>query len=118
MRRDILKIENQMDQFMDKIVECESPVAAKAYERKIEQLEKERLIMVDRLENGFKLKASASQLLELYWDFLSNPCKLWDSGDIGLRKLVLRLTFLEPIPYCRKTGYRAPDHGAGRSPTA
>ena len=36
-------------------------------------------------------------------NFLANPCKLWDSGDLALRKIVLRLGFSERIPYDRKT---------------
>ena len=108
LKRDSVKLDKQIDSLLDRLVEADSPTAIRAYERKIEQLEKEKLLLTEKLENGFKPKASASDILELSMQFLSNPCKLWESGEIALQRLVLRLTFSEHLSYSKKEGYRTP----------
>ncbi len=102
----MLKVENQINLLLEHIVETSSAATARAYERKIEQMEKDKLVMADTLENSFKPKATSGQMLELSLRFLSNPWKLWASGNIDLQKMVLRLAFLEPLPYCWNEGYR------------
>ena len=86
IRRDILKTEKQIDGFLEKIGEAASGTVIKAYERKIDQLEKDKLVASKKLENSFKPKTTSTQMLELCMKFLSNPCKLWDSGDSVLQK--------------------------------
>lgn len=108
MRRDALKIDRQIDGFLEKIVEATSATVVKAYERKIEQLERDRLLAAEKSEKSFKPTVSAEELLEHPLRFLANPCKLWESGETALQKLVLRLAFSEPLPYHRIEGYRTP----------
>lgn len=108
LRQDVLRIEKQIDGFLERIVETTSSAAITAYERKIAQLENEKLLASDKLENSHKPKATSTQMLELSMKFLANPWKLWDSGDINLQKLVLRLAFTERLPYHRNEGYRTP----------
>ena len=48
------------------------------------------------------------ELFELALAFLSSPWKLWESGQLNLRRTVLRLAFSERIAYDRKTGFRTP----------
>jgi site-specific DNA recombinase len=108
LRRDILKLEKQVDSFLDRLVKTTSPTAVKAYERKIEKLEKEKLLTSEKLEKSCTPKVPANDMLELSLKFLSNSCKIWNSGDINLQKLVLRLVFSERLPYHRNEGYRTP----------
>jgi site-specific DNA recombinase len=44
-------------------------------------------------------------MFELALSFLSNPWKLWASGQYHLRRIVLRLTFSDRITYCRQNGF-------------
>ncbi|WP_227271256.1 recombinase family protein [Roseobacter weihaiensis] len=106
------KIESQIDTFVDRIGEASSPAAIAAYERKISALEEERLLAEEKLtgigaQNGGKDR-EAKEKIELSLAFLANPWKLWETGDKTLRKLVLRLTFLERLRYCRSEGHRTP----------
>ena len=73
MRRDVLKIEKQIDQFLDRIVETPSPITITAYERKIASLENEKLLVSEKLENSFKPKATSAQMLG------SGPINFMDS---------------------------------------
>lgn len=44
-------------------------------------------------------------MFELAFSFLSNPWKLWVSGQYHLRRVVLRLAFSDRITYCRESGF-------------
>ncbi len=46
--------------------------------------------------------------LEPVLAFLANPWKLWDSGNIHLRRIVLKLAFAGRLRYCRIKGPRTP----------
>jgi hypothetical protein len=44
-------------------------------------------------------------MFELALSFLSNPQKLWASGQYHLRRIVLRLAFSDRVTYCRQNGF-------------
>jgi site-specific DNA recombinase len=108
LQKDISAIEAQIDGFLDRLVESDSPAAIKAYERKIATLEQQKLAAQDRLDNGSMPKTTIGHVLEHALNFISNPWNLWISGDPALQKLVLRLTFSERLAYCRNEGLRTP----------
>ncbi|MEM8717553.1 MAG: hypothetical protein AAGE92_17570 [Cyanobacteria bacterium P01_G01_bin.4] len=111
-RQALRKIDAQIDRFLDRITDTASDTAAKAYERKIETLERERLILEEKVATIRSQMApdsdSAREKLELCFKFLANPWKLWTSEVIQHRRLVLRLAFADRLDYCRKTGPRTP----------
>ena len=109
LKRQITSTEKQIDDLMDRLVDASSELTAKAYERKIEKLEKERLLAQDKLANGLAPTVPQGQMIELALKFLSNPCKLWESGNLTLQKMVLRLAFAEHLAYSRNEGYRTPE---------
>ncbi len=108
MQRETIKIEKQIEQLVDRIVDSPSPTAISAYERRIAKLEKEKLIAAEKLRNSGKPKHTFDELFELALNFLSNPWNLWVSGQISLRKTVLRLAFAERMAYRRNEGFRTP----------
>jgi len=48
-------------------------------------------------------------MLEHSLQFLANPWKLWDSGNITLRRILLRLAFVDRFTYHRIEGARTPE---------
>ena len=108
LKSDLNNNEKQMDQLLDRIVEAENPAVINAYEKRIAKLEKEKLIIVEKLENLGNPKHGFDDLFELALNFLSNPWKLWVSGQTNLRKIVLRLAFSECMAYQRNEGFRTP----------
>ena len=58
--------------------------------------------------NAARPKRPFDELFELAIQFLANPSKLWASGKMEHRNLVLRLTFAERLRYCPETGFRTP----------
>ncbi len=108
MKRERTRIDSQIDQLLDRIVEADNPRVITAYEGKIAKLEKEKLLLTEKLQNQGKPKHTFEEMFELALNFLSNPWNLWTSGQIHLRKTVLRLTFAERMAYRRNEGFRTP----------
>ena len=105
----LVDIDKQSDAFLERVVEATSAAVIVAYEKKIEALAKERLLMSEKLDNLAPPSGRFDQMFELALSFLSNPWKIWGSEALYLKRLVLRLAFTAPLAYDRKTGYRMPD---------
>ncbi|WP_299671766.1 recombinase family protein [uncultured Roseobacter sp.] len=108
LKRKLCEIETQTDALLDRIVESSNPRVVSAYEAKIDALEKEKLLLDEKLQNGGKPQRSFEEMFELACRFLSSPWKIWKNGDLTLRRTVLKLTFDERLRYCRKEGLRTP----------
>ena len=108
LKKDADKIDKQIEQLLDRIVETQNASVVAAYEKRIARLEKQKLLIEEKTKNSGKPRHTYEDLFELAVQFLSNPCKLWDSGQLALRRTVLKLAFSERITYCRNGGLRTP----------
>ena len=108
LRRDILKLDREIESFLDRIADTDSNTAVAAYERRITKLEKDKLLKTEKLENGTHPQRSFEEMFELALTFLSNPWKLWASGRLEDKRTVLKLAFDERLSYCRNEGLRTP----------
>jgi site-specific DNA recombinase len=95
----------QVDQMLERVVAADTPVVIRAYETKIAELESQKLVLTEKLEKQSKPQRTFEELFELALWFLSNPWKLWSSGQFHLQRIVLRLAFLEGAAYTRKSGF-------------
>ena len=105
----IALIERQSAQLLDRLMEATSPQVIAAYEKRLEELEREKLLVREKLESAGKPQRDFDEMFELAMAFLSSPWKLWENGKIELRRAVLRMVFLGRVEYCRKEGLRTPD---------
>lgn len=97
-------LETEIGKVVDRMIEVTNPRALKAFEDRIEALEREKLTAI---ENASKKPASAHSFEEMFehaMQFLANPYECWKIGGQTAQKLVLRLAFCEPITYARDTG--------------
>ena len=108
IKRDINAIDRQVDQLLERIVGAENPTVISAYEAKLAKLEKEKLIKAEKLENAGKPRHAFDEMFELSLRFLSSPWNLWASGQMHLRRIVLRLAFAKRITYTRNEGFSNP----------
>jgi len=79
--------------------------AIEAYEKRIGKFERDKLILAGKPADSSKPKHGFYEIFELAMKFLSNPWKLWVSGQLHLRKTVLRLGFVDRIAYHRESGF-------------
>ncbi len=103
-----LNVEKQIEQLLDRIVDTSSVSVITAYERRIEALEKEKLIMAEKLTQSGKAERPFKEMFELAITFLSNPQKLWHSERLEDKRTVLKLIFADRLAYSRKRGFRTP----------
>ena len=82
---------------MDRIVEADNATVIKAYEKKIDSLEKEKIILQENQAEPAPTTRDFSAALVLSLKFLSKPWKLWESGTISLRRTVLKLVFADHL---------------------
>ena len=100
LRADILKIDKQVDQLMDRIVETHNNTAITAYERKITKLERNKMVQEEKLQSGTAHKRDFKEMFELAFGFLANPWKLWESEHLEEKRTVLKMVFEDRIQYC------------------
>ncbi len=108
IRRDISACNTQIESLLERIVEASNPTVIAAYEKKLANLEADRMRVEAKLTQNLKPAHSFDEMFELSKAFLSNPCKTWENAGLTLRKIILRLTFSAPLAYDRQSGFRTP----------
>lgn len=108
MQAEIIRVEKQIEQLVDRIIESESPTAISAYEKRISKLETEKLIAAEKLATGIGPKRSFDEMFEHAFAFLANPWKLWASDSLEDKRTVMKLAFSERLQYQRGKGFRTP----------
>ena len=106
--RKLSETEAQIAGLLDRIVDASSPRVVAAYETRIDALEKEKLVLGEKLQNAGKPQRPFEEMFQLACDFLSSPWDIWKNGDLAMRRTVLKLTFQERLSYCRKEGLPTP----------
>ena len=94
---------------LDRIVEANSASVVSAYETRIEKLERDKIVLQERIAKSIPPKGRLEDRIELSLKFLSSPCNIWKNGDFALRQTVLRLAFSEPLRYGLNGVYGAPE---------
>lgn len=106
---ELLKIEKQVGQFLERIVDATMPSVIGAYEARVARLEQDRLVIKERMASAGAPKTTFEGALRTALDFLANPCKLWTSERLNDRRAVLKLAFAQPLRYARNEGFRTAD---------
>ena len=108
LKHDLTKIDKQISKLLDRIIESENATVIKAYENKIGELERQKLLFAEKIDSGGQKRHPPNEIIELAMNFLGNPHRIWVSGHIHLKRLVLRLGFKERITYHSDNGFLNP----------
>lgn len=73
------------------------------------ELERQKLVLAEQMTKQVEPPGKFLQSLELARAFLSNPWKIWETGQVSLRRTVLKLAFADRIKYTRNEGPRTPE---------
>jgi site-specific DNA recombinase len=109
LRAKLAKVEQDTAKLLERILDASLPSVITAYENRIETLEKEKLLIAEKITESGKPKLSYDQTLRTALAFLSNPRNLWDSGQLEMRRTVLKLAFGSKLEYRRNEGLRTPN---------
>ena len=106
LKSELVKVEKQVDQLLERILEAKVPSVIAAYESRIQTLEEQKVEIVERMRDSGRPKNTFDGSLRTALSFLANPWNLWGSGQLELRKTVLKLVFADRLTYSRSEGFR------------
>lgn len=108
LRAERNQLDKKIEGLLDRIVASDSLTIISAYEKRVEKMEREKLILDEKLSHHSAKSDTFEQMFEHAMQFLSSPWKLWESGNVFLQRTVLRLAFADRISYARNIGLRTP----------
>ncbi len=106
MKSELQRIDHKMDQFLERIVETDAPTVVSAYEKKLNSLEEEKVLLREKIEKCGRPLQPFEDSFRTAMTFLGNPIVLWDSDSLEDKRAVLRLVFANKLPYQRNEGFR------------
>ncbi len=103
------KVEQQVNQFLDRIVDASVPSVIATYETRIKALEDRKLVLLEKIGTTGRPVRSFEETVRTAFDFLASPCILWSSERLEDKRAVLKLAFADRLAYTKKQGFRTPD---------
>ncbi len=106
--QEIATIERKLDSLLDKIVDAESDIVIKAYEKKIKALKDEKRVLEEKAAQTKQPVRPFDEMYQTALNYLANPHKIWVCGGFEMRRNLLKLTFENRLVWDRKGMYRTP----------
>ena len=106
IQSELARIDRKVGQFLDRIVETDSPALIKTYENQVRKLEEQKIVLNEKIQKCGRPLQSFDETFRTAFGFLSNPCNLWHSDRLEDKRTVLKLVFAQRLPYDRKEGFR------------
>jgi site-specific DNA recombinase len=100
----VAEIDRQIEALLDRIVEGRSESLVASYERRVEKLSREKLLLAEKLSARAEESRIPSQEFEPALRFLENPMNLWRSD----KQAVVKMLFEGRPAYKKKEGVRTP----------
>ncbi|WP_298974309.1 recombinase family protein [uncultured Roseobacter sp.] len=108
-QRKIEGLEKEINKTLDRLMSTANDAVIARYEQRVTDLEKEMALAVEGQTQSIEPKGAFEEKLELSLRFLASPWKLWETGPIEVRRLVLKLAFADRLYYFRNQGPRTPE---------
>jgi hypothetical protein len=99
----------QIESLLDRIVETNNATVVGAYEKRIDKLERGRIVLQEKIDNAVSEKGRLEDCMELAFRFLSSLWNIYKNGDYVMCQTVLRLAFSEPLRYGQNGVYGTPE---------
>ena len=103
------KLERDSEQLLDRIVDTSNPTVIQAIEKRIETIQKEKLILEEKITNCAQPVRPFDAMYRTAMTFLKNPYDIWASGSFEVKRAVLKLVITDRLIWDRKGLYRTPD---------
>ncbi|MEM6550465.1 MAG: zinc ribbon domain-containing protein, partial [Pseudomonadota bacterium] len=105
-KRDLSAVERKISALVERILKTDSTSLVTAYEAQLRKLEETRALLAERATPPVTPKGSFDEVYRTATVFLAKPWKLWAYGGFEHKRLVAKLAFTGPLPYCPNEGYR------------
>ena len=106
---ELSQVERKIAQLMDRLVEADSESVIRAYDKRIGDLETDRMIIRERIEKCGTPLAAYEETFEHSMPFLASHWKIWENASIELRQTVPKLASADQLAYDRESGFRTPE---------
>ena len=107
-KKQLQELEKKESQMLDRLLGTDNSSLVRAYEKKIEELDAQKIILREKIEQGTRPRESFHETFRTALIFLENPQKLWVSGDLIAQRTVLKLAFEDKLKYRKNEGFRTP----------
>ncbi|MCB1469978.1 MAG: recombinase family protein, partial [Rhizobiaceae bacterium] len=97
--------EKQIEDLLDRIVESGSASVVRALEKRVDTLERQKIVLAEKASKTLPPKGRLEECIELTLKFLSSPWNIYRNGDHATKQTVLKLAFAEPVRYCQNGVY-------------
>ena len=94
IREQLCDAGKQIEGLLDRIIETSSQSVIAAYEKRLEKLEREKIVLTEKLENVEPPKGRLEEGMELSLQFLARTWNIYKKCSYALRQTVLRLAFV------------------------
>jgi len=105
MEKSIKALENEKRILLERVMRAVDDNVIEAYEAKISELSDSVVVLKSSLVSFDLHRPNIGTAMDIVFDFLKDPFKQWEKGDIHTKKLVLRLVFEQNLAYNRKSGF-------------
>jgi site-specific DNA recombinase len=106
LMKDRKLVDHKIQQFLDRIVTTDSAILVATYEKQVKQLENQKAVIDERLENCGVVDESFEKVNRTALEFLANPHRFWRMADLTGKRIVLKAAFAKQIAYKKGEGYR------------
>ena len=103
------KLDKTIEQALDCIVEAESSTVMKAFEKRIEALQRDKIVIEEKMAICGQSVKPYDGMYRTALKYLENPLKVWSEGGYVEKRTVIKLTITVRLIYDRKQGYRTPN---------
>lgn len=103
---EVKRIEQQIEQLVDRIVSASSQTIIAAYENRLSSLEARKAEVAEMIENCGRPLVDFDTTHRTALGFLENPYLTWAYGSFEHKRAVLRLAFPAQLSYQRNHGFR------------
>ena len=112
LRQEVTRIERQIEQLVDRIINADSPALTSAYENRVRSLETEKAEIAEKMSNCGRVLPEFDDHFRTALEFLKNPKTLWYSKALEDKRALLKLAFADKITYKRNEGFRTAETAA------
>ncbi len=104
-----VELDKQITSYLDRILDASSPTVIKAYEQRISTLEADKAALLEKAAQNTQKPKSFEEAFQTPMAFLANPWKLWASGELKQRRMLMKIAFSSQPEYVRGKGFQTPN---------
>lgn len=92
----LMETGKQIDSLLDRIMDASSPSVIGAYEKRIEQLERQKIRLAEQAETAVPPQGRLTEFIEPALTFLATPWNIYKNSSVALKRTVLNRHLQSP----------------------